>query len=507
MAPRAKIDSNVTGLRFAEEQSIGVLPVSPVWEPLEPNSYSDFGGSYTAIARNPINASRQRKKGVTTDLDASGGLNNDLTQTNLRTLLQGFFFADITARTSLAVSTIDGTTEEFEPASGGAAFRAGDLLFASGFTASGNNGVHVVSGTPDATNVAVTSNLTTATGQSGRIRHVGFQFGSGEVEIVVSGTWPVLNRASGTKAFTDFNLEPGDWIFIGGDASGHKFATAACNGFARVKSITASSLTFDKTQGTMAADNGASRTIRIFFGSVLKNQTGADIKRRTYQLERELGAPDDGSANVQAEYLVGAVPSELTINIPQADKVNCDLSFVATNYETVTAGNMKSGTRPVLVESDAFNTSSDISRVKLSIYSTGSAAPTALFAYVTEMTLTINNNVSPNKAVGVLGAFDVTAGTFEVGGSITAYFSDITAVAAVRDNSDVTLDVHFVKDNAGISIDIPLISLGEGRVSVEQDQPITLPLEMMAATGAGIDSAMDYTMSMTFFDYLPNAAA
>lgn len=504
-----KIDSNVTGLRYAEEIDMKVLPGSPIWYPLEPNGYNDFGGQIATIARNPINPSRQRKKGVITDLDASGGFGQDLTQTNLTRLLQGFFFADIrekatTAPTNgveLPITDVSDANGEYQALSGLDAFGAGDLILASGFDQAANNGLKTVTGAT-ATELGVVESLVDETPPaSARLQRVGFEFGEGEASVVAaSGSYPRLSRASGTTDFNDFGLVPGEWVYIGGDAIAHRFSESGNNGFARVRQVSESFIEFDKTSATMVEEAGAGKSLQIFFGNVIKNERQANlIKRRTYQLERTLGQDDDGT---MSEYLVGAVPNELSLQIRQADKVTVDLSFIATDNEQRNGQQgIKAGSRPDLIEAPAFNTSSDFSRIKMHLLSAGESNPEPLFAFLTELTLTINNNVSPNKAVAVLGAFDVSAGTFEVGGSVTAYFADIAAVQAVRNNADVSLDFALVKNNAGLVWDVPLIALGEGRLSVEQDQPITLPLSMDAAEGGS-----GHTLLLNEFPYLPNTA-
>lgn len=506
--PAHKQDSNITGLSYAQELTLGALPVTPIWYPLEPNSYNNFGGNLTTIARNPINSSRQRKKGVVTDLDASGGFNSDLTQTNTQDILQGCFFASLRTKSELACATVDGTGEAYTVASGGGAYLAGDLLWAKGFVLAANNGLkHVASST--ATDITVSEDLVTATTQSGIISKVGFKFAAAAVTITNSGSaYPVLTRVGGAKDLTTLGLVPGEWIYIGGDGTNESFATAANNGFARVKTVTATVITFDKTENTMVTDAGTGKVICLFFGRVLKNETGTNIVRRSYQLERTLGAEDqDAPTQIQSEYLTGALVNEFSLKLATADKATFDMTFVGTNFEQRSgATGVKTGTRVALAESDAFNTSSDVTRINMSVLSTTAAAPLPLFAFVQEMTITVNNNVSPNKAIGVLGAFDVTAGTFEVGGSVTAYFADVAGVVAVRENSDITFDIHVVKANTGISIDIPLITLGDGRPNVTQDQAITLPLNMAAATGAKWDANMNHTLLMVFFDYLPDLA-
>ncbi len=626
MAALTKIDSNVTGLRFAEELSLGILPASPEWVPLEPNSYDSFGGEITTVARNPINSSRQRQKGVVVDLDASGGFQQDVTQDNLQEIMQGFMFADLRRKADVGVGRSNkrlGDTGEFDdylikdintsadtitvdsrvavsavigvggtgyavddigevtdanatvlvrlrvatvgsgivltldlvdpttivngikPIEGrtetdtgsaivttgvntgfggddaltvtvtygnGLIWQTGDMLFLTGNNAAANDGVKTVASVSDNV-ITVSENLTTdaAPNAAATMTTVGFEGAAGDID-VTGGAVPVLT--SSTLDFRTLGLVPGEFIFIGGDLAIERFTTSVDgdevnNGWARVKTIAQNALTLDKTQFLMVTEASTSETIRLHFGRVLKNESAvADQVRRTYNLERELGAPDTSfPAQIQSEYLVGSVASEMTFTMNTADKILADLSFVSTDNEQRTgATGLKSGSRPALVSGDAMNTSNDFSRLKMSILDPLDSNPTALFAFVTDFTIAINNNVTPNKAISVLGAFEVTAGQFNVEGSLTAYFASVTAVASVRANDDITLDFAIVKGSTGLKtgmvVDVPLIALGDGRLNVEQDEPITLPLDLPAAA----DRNFNHTLLFVYFDFLPDLA-
>jgi hypothetical protein len=112
--------------------------------------------------------------------------------------------------------------------------------------------------------------------------------------------------------------------------------------------------------------------------------------------------------------------------------------------------------------------------------------------------LNFKNNVTVDKAQGTLGGFDTTAGMFEVGGKAKAYFTTVAAIAAIRNNSDVTFDAIYAKGNRAIALDIPLIQLGGGRANVEMDKAITLPLDMEAA-----QHPFGHTALVSFFSYVP----
>lgn len=502
-----KIDSNITALFYAEESALKVLPgtvtngvsdeANAVWFGLEPNSYSDYGSNVTTVARAPISGDRQRKKGSTTDLEASGGFNQDLTQTNLTRLLQGFFFADARQKATTApitgaaaVAITAATATQYTAAAGLGVFLPGHVILASGFGIAANNGVKLA--TAAAAGAVTVGGLTAeaAPPAAAKLHAVGFQFGAGDATLNVNGT--VATLAVTTGDFTTLGLNAGEWAFVGGDGAAEKFATGTPF-YGRIASIAAKAMTFEEFTGAPATDNGAGKTIRLFMGTFVRNEnTPSLIKRRSYQVERQLG--NDGTGT-QSQVLVGAVANEFTVNVPQTDKINVDMSFVALDEQARTgAQGLKAGSRVAAPGEEAFNTSSDVYRQRVAIL--GQAAP--LFGYVTEAKIAINNGVTANKAIGVLGGFDTSAGDFEVSGSLSPYFSTVAAVQAVRNNADVSYNLIAAQLNAGMVFDMPLLTLSGGRVNVEKDNAIMIPVDTAAA-----GSKYGFTLGVTHFPYLP----
>ena len=503
------IDSNVTGLSIAEEECPKILPVVPGdvdWYTQEPNSYSNFGTVVNTVAREPINPLRQNKKGTTTSIEAAGGFNSDMTQNNMDRLLQGFFFNDAFEKYNLL--PFNGTanpTLDVEVGNGiynvtstlATSIYASDLVKATGFASSANNGTFLVEAVTvaelDTDNTA--SVLDAAPAANANIRVVGHEFASGDLAATISSGTLVLTSAA--KDISELGLRVGEWIFIGGDAVGTQFTNGT--GYARVSALTTTTITCDKSTGLVTADTGAAKTIRIFFGTYQRNGTQlSEIIYRSYQLERTLG---NDTVGVQSEIMIGAYANEFALKIPSEAKLEVDLSYIALDSEvrTGTQG-LKAGNRISALAEEAYNTSTDVVRINMSPV-TASLTPTPQFAFVTEANFNIANGVKLNKAVGVAGGIGVATGNFVVSGSVTAYFQTVAALSAVRNNVDITIDAIFAKSNGGMIFDVPLLILSSAGVNVTKDDPITIPLEQFAA-----ENSFGYTFSYCNMHYLPTIA-
>lgn len=485
--------SNLVGLRIAEESTPKTLPGSPVWEPQQPNSYGDFGGEVKTEARSFITADRQRRKGTVVDLDASVNFTTDLTTRSLLSTVQGFMCANWRKKAELTPTAV--AAGSYTVAANGTNFPVNSLLFAEGYNTAGNNGVKLVTAST-ATAVTVAGLAVEAT-NTGTITRVGHQGAAGDLTITVNSG--VATLGSTALNLTTLGLIPGEWVYIGGDQAAERFATAACNGFYRVKTISANAIVFDRAPDNVATDNGAGKTIRVFMGNALKNESDpANQVYRTYQAERLY-------ANDTIEYVTGAMANKLTLETKTATKLTAELELVGLDHETAAAP--KAGTRPAAKPQTAFSASTDYSRLRLLDDATGASFAT----YLTDIKVEVDNGVEPDKAIGYVGGVDHSVGDFMVSGTVEAYFSSLTAIQAVRNNATVALDFALVANvltpgvgnqAAGWLFDLPAIDLGDGRLKVEKDKKVKLPLNL----GAVGHSTLDHTMLIVYFPYLPQVA-
>jgi Phage tail tube protein len=505
-------ESNNVGLFIAEESSAKTLPVIPVWREYDPNTYSDFGGEVVKTARAPITADRQQRKGRITDLNASGGFNIDLLPEGSKRLFQGVMFAD--AREKGTTTPINGASAVITAVSASAKtfagtfdtdyFLPGSLIFTSGFSESSNNGLKTI--------VSVTSSLITVSEtltdetpvSSAKIEIVGFKAAAGDINLTLVSS--ICALTSTVLDFTSLNIVPGEYVFIGGDETSSHFANNN-PGYARVVSVSQNSLAFDDTTWSPEDETGTGLSIKMFFGTVIKNEsTSSLIKKKHFQLERQVGYFENelDELKMQAEYITGAVVNECTVNFPLSEKATADFNFIAMGFESRDADDeIKTGTRVSLTDEECFNTSTDIIRSKLYING-GSLNPSDLFVGVETASFTITNNAETVKRLGTLGAFETSVGKFLVSGSVTAYFTDIAAVKAVHSNAEAGFNIILANSSnkKGIIFDIPKIMLSDGRLTVEADKKIKIPL-----TKTACKSDFGHTILISFFSYLPTVAS
>jgi hypothetical protein len=420
--------------------------------------------------------------------------------------MQGFFFAD--AHEKLDTRPLNGVavpitsvavSGDYNAASGLSVFPANAIVLASGFTNEANNVVSVVTG---ATATTLTTDGATVVEASppaaARLQQVGYAFGSGDLSLTVAGGLATLTSAAG--GWFNLDLQVGEWVFIGGDNATERFASGY--GYGRVSAKSSTELVIDEIAwiGTVATDAGAGKTVKVYVGTYIRNEKDPTlIKCRTYQVERTLGSDDDG---VQSEYLTGALENELSLNVPLKERHTADFTYLALDNEQRTGlEGVKSGTHEAIPDQKLYNTTSSVFRLRMSLLDATTLAPSDLFAYASDATFTINNNASVTEAIGVFGGFDITVGNFTVGGAVTAYFTTVESIKAIRDNKDVGFNAILAQANKGLVYDIPLLGVSGGKLNVEKDAAITVPLENF-----GAENPNGYTMSYTSFDYLPTVA-
>lgn len=498
-----RVLTNNVGLGYAIEASLGLLPgettandgnSTATWTALEPNEIGGFGATITTVARDPISPNRQRRKGTVTDLDSAVDFGHDLTLSVFRDFAEGFVFAtgvntNVSQLSVTAVVDGGGLDDSFTLSTALVAAQnnklvAGALVWVSGLDTASNNGLHEIATNTglDTTVPVPTATLTAETGQTGKLSFAGWRIQASDT---VTWTWSAgektatLNETGVGTQLLALGLTPGQLVHIGsiGSAGGaiqNAFENAAANdmyGYARVKTISADDVVFDKVDAALQFTDSTdpATDVDIVFGEFIRNVpvSDSDFLERSFQIEASfpgLGNGTAGNTDDAFQYARGNYANTLAFNLPLTDKATVSIGMIGidtANPTTTRQPNASAAAQPV--QTAAFNTSSDIARLRVT-----EVDEDGITTDFKSLTLNLNNNVSPEKVLAQLGARYLNTGNFEVDLEAQLLFTNPLVVNKIRDNETVTMDFILKNDDGVIGVDIPSMTLGGG----ERELPV-----------------------------------
>ncbi len=504
----SRVLTNNTSLAYAIEASLGVLPGSPTWFELEPNSIGAFGAEISTVARSPISKNRQRRKGTVTDLDSTVDWEGDLTLSHFTDFAEGFCFAtavnqdldfiggDPTGTGYTVPALIAGQTAKLHFG----ALGNQSLIFARGYSIAANNGLNPLDSQPvDTDTELTTANAVAETAPTNATVDIaGIRAEVGDLSLTVAGLLATITSGNETPAiavdFTTLGLTLGQFIHVGGLTSGEQFTGSL--GYGRIFSITAGTLVLDKIDATLITAAGTTDTVDLLFGRFIRNvpTDDADFLERSFHFEGafcELG----GVGINMYEYAKGNLCDTIAITMPLADKATVSLGFVGTDTDVPTITretNADSSIAPS--RTGAFNTTSDCTRLRIT-----ELDESGIYTDFKSLTITLANNVTPEKVLCQLGAKYMNFGNFEVNIEAQLVFSDAGVTSAIRDNTTLTMDFGLKNDDGALFIDIPAFTLGGGG----RDFPVNESVLINTTGEAFADPLLNTSIGISLFPTVP----
>lgn len=482
-----RVLTNNVSLSYAIQTAIGTLPDPADFKLVEPDSIGQFGAEITTESRNPISRNRQAQKGAITDLDSGVEFQSDLTHDSFQDFMEGFAFASFAGAPKFAPTAV--TTGGYTVTANGD-LDENTLVIARGFSNAANNGLKVVGAGSTPTNIVVAGLVAEAAPPAGASVEVcGVQGTTGDIAVDADG-----NLTSTALDFTTLDLTVGQGMRVGGSTTATQFDSAENFGFVRIALIETNKLTLDKRPNDFVADAGTGKTIQLRYGPFLRNVSvdDADYLERIFQFE--LAEPNLGSGGATAyEYALDNYCNTIGINLPLTSLATMAFAFVGSDTEVPTTTQKPQNTPQLPTKRVAFGTSSDIARLRIQ-----DVDENGINTCWKELTLTINNNVTPEKCLATLGAKYINVGQLNLTLEGQVLFEEIAIVEAIRNNTTLSMDFVLVNDDGGILFDLPSITLGNGNKNFPVNETVTVDLTATSFE----DPVLGTSIGVTQFPFL-----
>lgn len=466
-------DSNRTRLTVVKEATFGVTPNTPRMRTMR---ITGEGLQYTPQFVNSaeIRSDRMMSDPIKINETNQGPINFELsfpvTSSPLASLLESLFFSpwsntpdfDNDGTADSVVTDAGTTTDTYVVASGGAAVVAGHLVRATGFSNAANNQIFRAASSTGTTIVGSALSLTaeTAPPAAARLKVVGFQGASGDLVAVSDGI------TSTSLDFTTLGLNAGRWIKIGGTAAGDRFATAACNGWARIIAVTATKLTLDSLPSGWTTDAGTGKTLKVWFGDQLKNGT----TRISHTVERGFLGQATPTYIIQR----GMVAGQAALNFTTEQVIAGSFTLMGLTGEQ---GTVTLDASPD-AETDVPVMSANVNVGRIAESGVAVTSPN----WVRSAALSFNNNLRMITAVGNVGAVDIGVGEFAVQANLETYFGSNALLTKLLAGTQGSLLLLTTKSSQAIIVAMPRVTFTEGSPSAGQkNSDVVLPLVASAS--------------------------
>lgn len=462
------------------------------------NKSNSLVGNYGFVASNELRADRMKFDAQKVSESAGGQIPFDWRYPNdsgaLEEFVESALCADFVKTPSRdndgvadSVITQVANATQIVTVASGASFQPYHMVRLSGFTNAANNGIFRCS---------VGSATVPAFGGAGlvdeaappataRMKVIGIQGASGDIAASATGLTSTLVN------FTTMGLQVGQWVKIGGsEGAAFSFATGANNGWARVTAIAANALTLDHRPAGWTADTGTGKTIRVFFGDVIRNGTAVNVLA------------------VENSYLGQTTPThvltndvavnQLSVNFQNGQIIEGQFDCLGTGISQGTTANGST------YDASPANASMTANVSVAGIYEAGAllASPN----WVRELSLSVNNNMRALPALGAVGPVRFGLGTAEVSCRFSAYFGSnalLQKLIAVQRTS-LALVASAAHPDGGVGNQatvfmLPRVTLsGNGPTVPGENQDVAVDLTATAS----IDALTNCHIQLDTFEYV-----
>lgn len=464
-------DSNLVQLTRVTESAWGTTPASPAMTKVR-NTGMTFKYAINNIRSEEIRADRLTPDLIQVGARVTGGFGIELSYGAFDEELEAAMFSTWqkmpvieNSASDTEITQVTDSSDTYSVASGGASFKAGHLVRASGFTNANNNQLFRVASSTGTTVVGSGLTLTdeAAPPLGARLKVVGFQGASGDITATSGGL------GSTSLDFTTLGLTVGQWIKVGGTAAGTKFATSALNTWMRITAIAANALTLDNKPSGWTTDSGSSKTIQVWTGDYIRQ--GTTRKSFTY----EMGFL--GQTTPAYSVFTGVMANSLSLTLEAGTILTGSLDFLG-KVETISTTSLD-GTPTEAASNDVMNAVNNVA----SINENGSAVGSP--NYIRRLNFTLNNNLREQMAIGTLGLIGVGIGDSDVTGSISTYFGDKSLYEKYTNGTETTLNAVVTRSTKAYVLTFPRIKFEDGDKPASarnQDVMVDLPFRALRDT-------------------------